>query len=77
MELMWASISLTWSAGTAERTSSAYLFQNMVGTGTLRARSSICSITMFATTILTPVSPLLFQRPAGTVYSPVVVKGGE
>ena len=49
--LMWASISSTWSAGIAERTSSTYLFQNTVGTGDiLGARSSICSITMLATT---------------------------
>ena len=32
IELMWASILPTWSAGTAIRTSSTYLFQNMVGT---------------------------------------------
>ena len=40
-----------WSAGTAVRTSSTYLFQNTVGTGdVLRARSSMCSIMMLATT---------------------------
>ena len=51
MELMWASISSTWSAGTAERTSSTYLFQNMVETDdVLRARSSMCSINMLAKT---------------------------
>ena len=32
MELMWASIPSTWSAGTAVRTSSTYLFENTVGT---------------------------------------------
>ena len=47
MELVWASIPSTWSGGTAVRTST-YLFQN---TGDiLRTRSSMCSITMLATT---------------------------
>ena len=51
IELMWASIPSTWSAGTTVRTSSTYLFQNTVGTGdVLRVRSSTCSITMLATT---------------------------
>ena len=71
MELMWSSISTTWSAGTAERTSSTYLFQNMVGTSdVLRARSSICSITVSYNHRAHCCSKDLL------VYSPIVIKGG-